>query len=103
MEGSKPKCLQTMVVSEADKWHAGLCHIGRESMKSMIKREFVVGIPNVEVGRETCSSCLLGKQARHCSLKQHHTVQVMYYNSFTGISADLSRPPCPQRTCISSI
>lgn len=64
MEGAKPKCLQTMVVSEADKWHARLGHIGRESMNSMIKNELVTGIPKVEIDKETCSSCLLGKQAR---------------------------------------
>ena len=65
MEHIKPKCLQTMLDSEGDKWHTRLSHIGRESMKTMIKKELVVGIPNVETGKEACSSCLLGKQARY--------------------------------------
>ena len=52
MEGAKPKCLQTQVLSEGDRWHARLGHIGKDSMKSMMKKELVTGIPNVDVGRE---------------------------------------------------
>ena len=65
MDGSKSKCLQNEILSESDRWHARLGHIGRNSMKSMIKKELVAGIPSVYIGKETCSSCLLGKQARN--------------------------------------
>lgn len=34
-------------------------------MAKMIKNEHVLGIPKIEIKREMCSSCLLGKQARH--------------------------------------
>lgn len=83
MEGANPKCLQSMTTSEGDKWHARLGHIGRESMKSMIKKELVAGIPNIEIEKETCSSCLLGKQARHTfpkatSYRASHVLELIH-------------------------
>lgn len=65
MEEARPKCLQSEVLSESDRWHARLGHIGRDSMKNMMRKELVIGIPSVGISRETCSSCLLGKQARN--------------------------------------
>ena len=59
------RCLQLSVSSESARWHARLGHIGRESMRSMISKELVLGIPKIEIEKDTCSSCLLGKQARH--------------------------------------
>lgn len=59
------RCLQSSIQEESEKWHARLGHIGRDSMGSMIKHELVYGIPNLKIERETCSTCLLGKQARH--------------------------------------
>lgn len=50
-----------MEISEGDKWYARLGYIGRESMKSMIKKEFVVGISNIEIEKEICFFCLFGK------------------------------------------
>ena len=60
-----PICLQATTLSDSTRWHARLGHIGRDSMAKMIKNDLVTGIPKIEVERETCSSCLLGKQARH--------------------------------------
>lgn len=59
------QCLQLKCVSEAEKWHARLGHIGRDSMSTMIKKKLAIGIPKMKVEKETCSSCLLGKQSRH--------------------------------------
>lgn len=59
------RCLQVATSSESARWHARLGHIGRESMRSMMNIELVVGIPKITTEKETCSSCLLGKQARH--------------------------------------
>lgn len=60
------KCLQTTITSsDSARWHACLGHVGMDSMSRMIKNSLVIGIPNVTVEKDTCSSCLLGKQARH--------------------------------------
>lgn len=60
------KCLQTAaVMSDSAKWHARHGHVGRDSMSRMIKECLVTGIPTILVEKDTCSSCLLGKQARH--------------------------------------
>lgn len=58
------KCLQLTSSTESTKWHAWLGHISVETMKMMISKELVFGIPSIEVERETCVSCLLGKQTR---------------------------------------
>ena len=64
MEVDSIKCLQLKRVDDSTTWHARLGHVGSETMKSMINKTIVTGIPRVVVGRETCASCLLGKQTR---------------------------------------
>lgn len=64
MEIVDSRCLQLEVASDSNKWHARLGHIGVDSMRSMVKKKLVVGIPEIEVERETCASCLMGKQTR---------------------------------------
>ena len=59
-----PVCLQAKVLTESTRWHTRLGHIGKEATKKMIKKDLVYGIPNVEVEKDTCTSCMLGKQAR---------------------------------------
>lgn len=59
------RCLQLTTSSDSAKWHARLGHKGRESMRSMVNKELVVGIPKIVIEKETCSACLHGKQARH--------------------------------------
>ena len=51
--------------SESTRWHARLGHVNHATMKAMVRRELVTGIPSIHVLKEICSSCLLGKQARH--------------------------------------
>lgn len=58
------ECLQAISTSESEVWHARLGHIGYESLKTMIRKELVTGISKINVEKETCTSCLLGKQAR---------------------------------------
>ena len=58
------QCFLTSVPTESSKWHARLDHVATETMKMMIHKELVVGIPRIDVERETCVSCLLGKQTR---------------------------------------
>ncbi|KAG7598928.1 Zinc finger CCHC-type [Arabidopsis suecica] len=64
MELEPAKCFQVESLSESTKWHARLGHIGLETMKTMIKNELVTGLPSIKIEKETCTSCLLGKQVR---------------------------------------
>lgn len=58
------RCLQaSALLNDSAKWHARLGHIGRDSMKDMINKKMVLGIPNIIIEKDICSSCLLGKQA----------------------------------------
>lgn len=64
MEIGDAKCLKLEVQCDSARWHAWLGHIEVDSMKRMIQKEVVHGIPKMEVERETCGSCLGGKQTR---------------------------------------
>lgn len=50
--------------NESSKWHARLGHVNLETMREMIQRELVLGIPSINIEKEVCGSCLKGKQAR---------------------------------------
>lgn len=58
------QCLQITAATESSVWHARLGHVNLETLKLMLKKELVTGIPDITIKRETCVSCLLGKQAR---------------------------------------
>lgn len=58
------QCLQVKSSTESMKWHARLGHVNLETMKIMVNKECVVGIPKLEVNKETCVACLRGKQTR---------------------------------------
>ena len=64
MDIIETKCFLTTAQTESIRWHARLGHIGENSMKSMIKDQLVLGLPKLTIENGTCSSCLLGKQAR---------------------------------------
>ena len=51
-------------ISESNRWHARLGHVNTATMRIMIQKELVSGVTNVNVIKDVCSSCLLGKQAR---------------------------------------
>lgn len=57
-------CLQIKIMSDSARWHARLGHINTENMRSMFQRELVVGVPKINIEKELCGSCLLGKQTR---------------------------------------
>lgn len=52
-------------ISESNRWHSRLGHVNTRTMKTMIDKGLVQGLPNVSIVKEICPSCLLGKQARH--------------------------------------
>lgn len=50
--------------SDSSRWHAWLGHVNLETIRNMIQKELVDGIPRISIEKEICSSCLLGKQTR---------------------------------------
>ena len=51
-------------ISESNRWHSRLGHVNTATMKAMIDKGLVQGVPSVNVIKEICPSCLLGKQTR---------------------------------------
>ena len=56
--------LLTTETGESTRWHSRLGHINLESMRSMVQRGLVIGVPQIKIEKNVCGSCLLGKQAR---------------------------------------
>lgn len=65
MDITETRCLNVTVESESARWHARLGDIGMDTIKTMIRRELVIGVPHINVEKETCEYSLLGKQSRH--------------------------------------
>src|SRR5690606_6970918 len=57
-------CLYSKTESETSRWHERLGHINTETIRNMMMKELVEGIPKVLVEKKVRGSCLLGKQAR---------------------------------------
>lgn len=64
LQADQLQCLKISSTTNDSMWHARLGHINAETMKLMIKKELVDGIPDITISKETCVSCLLGKQTR---------------------------------------
>lgn len=56
--------LLSTTTSESIRWHSRLGHINPETMRSMVQRGLVLGVPSIKFEKSVCGSCLLGKQAR---------------------------------------
>ena len=64
LEPESTSCLQVITSNESSKWHARLGHINFDNIKLMVDKELVTGIPKIAITKNTCVSCLLGKQTR---------------------------------------
>lgn len=64
MEAENTKCLQIIHLKESSKWQARLGHVGLENLKTMVNKNLVIGMPRFYIEKETCASCLRGKQVR---------------------------------------
>ncbi|KAL0682570.1 hypothetical protein Bca4012_049417 [Brassica carinata] len=62
LQADHVECFQVKTCAESTIWHARLGHINKETMRLMVKKEFVTGVPEVENSIEACVSCLKGKQ-----------------------------------------
>lgn len=58
------QCLQIQSCTDPEVWHARLGHINKETMRMMISKELVVGVPKISHNTDACVSCLRGKQTR---------------------------------------
>lgn len=92
MEVGSVKCFQAEKIIDSTIWHARLGHLGLDTMRSMINKEVVGGIPNMEVEKKTCTSCLLGKQIRKSFPK---TATYRASHALELIHADLCGPITP--------
>ena len=64
MEVEGTKCLQLEKVGDSALWHARLGYVGMDAMKTMVNKEMITSMPKMSIERETCASCLMGKQTR---------------------------------------
>ena len=64
MEVENKKCLQMVHHMESSKWHSRLGHVGLSNLKQMVDKDMVIGMPRFGVEKETCITCLRGKQIR---------------------------------------
>ncbi|KAJ0587052.1 putative RNA-directed DNA polymerase [Helianthus annuus] len=60
----KPVCLKARIDNENWLWHARLGHLNFESMKQMVNKDMVVGMPKINHENQICDSCLVGKHTR---------------------------------------
>ena len=67
------QCLQLTAMSETSMWHSHLGHVNIETLKLMVKKELVTGMPDITIRKKNHVSCLLGKQARKPFPKQQHS------------------------------
>ena len=64
LQADNIQCLSLKATTESSRWHARLGHVNHETIKTMINKKLVEGLPDITVNKETCVSCLLGKQTR---------------------------------------
>ena len=92
LQADTVQCLQIASCSESSKWHARLGHLNNETMKMMMNKSLVVGMPKITIERETCVSCLFGKLGSH-SRSQRHIEQQHHLSLSMGTYAGLLHLP----------
>lgn len=64
--------LLSRTTSVSSRWHARLGHINLDTMKSMVQRELVSGVPQFEIEKKVCGSCLMVNRQDKRSLSKPH-------------------------------
>lgn len=59
-----PMCFQTQLDDEAWVWHGRLGHVNFDTMKKMVVKGMVTGVPVVNKPLKLCEACLAGKHTR---------------------------------------
>ena len=57
-------CLHSTMLGDSNIWHSRLGHVNQETIRYMMQRDLVTGMPQQKIEKEVCGSCMLGKQAR---------------------------------------
>lgn len=98
---SETKYLQFIVQNDSITWYARLGHIGAETLKTMARKDLVIWIPKITVEKETCKSCLPGKQARQLFPQETSYQLHTDWNSYMVTYVDPLHLPRLQETDIS--
>jgi transposase InsO family protein len=64
LKPTTPVCLLASVSEKAWLWHGRLGHVNFRSIKQMVSKSMVGGVPEITHPEELCHACLAGKQAR---------------------------------------
>lgn len=59
------KVLQIQNDDDATTWHARLVHISVGVLNNMVKKDMVIGMPQIQPEKNICNACLVGKQTRN--------------------------------------
>lgn len=85
--------LLTTTTSESTRWHVRLGHINLDTMRSVVQRGLVLGNPPINIEKNACGSCLLGKQARksfpHATSYKASELLELIHGEFELIHGDL--------------
>jgi hypothetical protein len=65
-----PKCLQVSKKDMSQLWHNRYGHLSIKGLNTLVKKEMVKGLPELENIDENCVDCLTGKQHRDAIPKQ---------------------------------
>lgn len=65
-------CLQAEEVEEKEThlWHCRYGHLNHDGLRMLAHKKMVVGLPNLKLTKELCTTCLIGKQHRESMPKR---------------------------------
>jgi transposase InsO family protein len=64
LKAVQPTCLLTRLGDDAWLWHGRLGHVNFQSIKKLVDKEMVGGIPLIQHPDQLCQTCLTAKQTR---------------------------------------
>ena len=94
LEADTVQVLQISETTESYKWHSRLGHVNLNTMKLMISKELVTGIPHLDIKTETWCLACAGSKLELRFQKRRYTELLSLSNWFMGISAGQSLLPC---------
>jgi hypothetical protein len=65
-----PRCLKTSTQEKSQLWHNRYAHLSIKGLNTLVKKNMVKGLPDLEEIEEKCADCLTGKQHRNPIPKQ---------------------------------
>jgi hypothetical protein len=65
-----PRCLKTSTQERSQLWHNRYAHLSIKGLNTLVKKDMVKGLPDLEEIEDKCADCLTGKQHRNHIPKQ---------------------------------